>query len=177
MPTYLLYKVIEIPYIKQDYRTKYNQAIKKMLIRFKAHEEKRTLDALKFDDILGKLSFKILCDVDAKHYDGEMNYFLTKLNKETGWLTGEVGINFGIYKAVDILRDAVVNFMLSVYHPNTYYDFNRMMGFCVCCIKEMKRRYGGRASMAMSFVGMVMDDIWEKLVPHEEIKMKENGDV
>src|SRR3989304_7769898 len=150
-----------MPYIKPDYRIKYKKTIKEMLLRFKAHEERGTLGTLKFGDLLGKLSWKITCDVDEKCYDGEMNYFLTKLTKDIGWLNGTGGAYWGTFKVVDKLRDAIVIFMLGVYHPNSYYDFNRMMGFCITCIEEMKRRYGSRASMAMAFVNMVMDDIFK----------------
>jgi len=148
-----------------------------MLTRFKEHEDDGTLDALKFDDILGELCFKILTDVEEKNYDGEMNYFLTKLTKEIGWLTGKPTAYWGMFKQVALLRSEVTNFALSLYHPCNYYDFNRMMGFCITCIQEMKRRYGSKASMAMAFVSMVMDDIFEKLIPHEDQKIQENGDI
>jgi hypothetical protein len=167
-----------LPYIKPERRPKHNQAIKKMLIRFKQHEDNGTLNVLQFNDILNKLDWIIMTDVDEKSYDGEMNYFLTKLTKDIGWLTGKPSTKYwGMFKVYEKLRDDVVNFFMSLYHPNSYYDFNRMMGVCITCIQEMKRRYGSRASMAMAFVNMVMDGIFEKLVPHEIKKIEENGDV
>jgi hypothetical protein len=158
-----------MPYIKQELRTPYNE-----LIDFIS---KHIDEPLTNDETLGIWANNFKCAImysKPESFDGEFNYFLTKLFIKLNW----VGDNLTYYAYMQSASkiEKLVHECLSIYEPS-YYNYNRAIGMLNCCLLELRRRYGNKSIMATTFIQKVIKKYYEEIGAYEDTKITLNGDL
>ena len=155
-----------MPYILQEDRPFYNAVVFLSLSKIQCG---RGFDLKTEIRVLAKK----LISVDLLAQDGQLNYFITKLCIEAGFL-GKVTI---AGTKADILQEFLINLLRKVY-PRKYVHYNRAVGMLTCCGKEFMRIFGEEGAAIQEFLDYIADCFYEDVVgPYEDEKIKANGKV
>jgi hypothetical protein len=161
-----------MPYILQIERKPYDDLISKII----AGIETAT------DMDIGALAneFKIIIIFNKPEaFDGEFNYFLTKLMIKLNWIDG---MTYYSYLETSKKISKLVCECLTIYSTPkpSYFNYNRVIGMLTCCQLEFKRRYGNsKAALPIMFLQMIIKELYEEIGVYEDTKIANplNGDV
>lgn len=158
-----------MPYIQQKHRPFYNAIVFTMLSKIHCTRIGFNLNLNTEVSILAKK----LKSVDWLAQDGQLNYFITKLCIEAGFL-GKVIIT---RTEADIIEKFIIKVLREVY-PRKYAHYNRAVGMLTCCGKEFVRIFGEEGIGIKKFLDYICDGFYQDIVgPYEDEKIKANGKV
>ena len=109
-------------------------------------------------------------------FDGEFNYFLTKLFKKLNWI-GDVMTYYSYMQTSKKVEKLLMEMLYLYCSPESYFNYNRAIGMLTCCQLELKRRYGTKGVMGTTFLQIMVKKFYEEVAAYEDRKIALNGDV
>jgi hypothetical protein len=162
-----------MPYIKAEKRSFYDDKIN-ILIAYLQNDNITQQQMKELSDSI--ISYLIIGPETDQ--DGELNYFITKTLKKLNWISDST-MYYSFHKYKNKLQEFLYNLLIQFYETPTpkYYRYNRMVGMLACCQLEFKRRYGMKAIIPITFLNMLLRQVYQQIGIYENEKIIQNGDV
>ena len=159
-----------MPYILKELRPFYDDLISKIIVGFK------TATDIEIGIWANEFKAHIMYS-KPEVFDGEFNYFLTKLVKKLNWV-GDVMTYYAYSESATIIQKLVMECLTIYSSQQSYFNYNRAIGMLTCCGLELRRRYGTKSIMATTFLQIITKKLYDgEIAAYEDKKIEINGDV
>jgi len=147
-----------MPYIKKEFRARYDNVIKNL----KLDLNKDNLEEIRY------FLNRTFSGLYSNQIDGHLNYFFSKLLKS---LIGNSDENYEY--CIRLIRLILTDVYCS---PPRYYKLQRLFGLFTCMLKEFERR--NWSLISIKILGDLADEFFCNIYePYEDGKIRDNGDI